>query len=178
MVLEYKLVHQLKFFVLNRRERKKKKICVHSQVLFFLLPSLLWHLLKFCSEWICINSPGVPGGSVVRNPLVNAGNAGLTFFFFPWRRKWQPTPLFSPGESQGQGRLAGCSPWGHKQVGYNSATHQQKTATPKHTQTQLAGSSALIWPTFAVRIFLFLLPRWSNVLRAIPICFWTYRNMF
>jgi len=79
MVLEYKLVHQLKFFVLNRTEWKQtnKQTCVHSQVLFFLLPSLLWHLLKFCSEWIRINSPGSPGGSVVRNPLVNAGNAGL-----------------------------------------------------------------------------------------------------
>ena len=29
-----------------------------------------------------------------------------------WRRKWQPTPVFLPGESQGQGSLVGCSPWG------------------------------------------------------------------
>ena len=29
-----------------------------------------------------------------------------------WRRKWQPTPVFLPGESQGQRSLAGCSPWG------------------------------------------------------------------
>ena len=32
--------------------------------------------------------------------------------FMHWRRKWQPTPLFSPGESQGQGSLVGCSLWG------------------------------------------------------------------
>ena len=32
----------------------------------------------------------------------------------PWRRKWQHTPLFLPGESHGQRSLAGCSPWGHK----------------------------------------------------------------
>ena len=31
----------------------------------------------------------------------------------PWRRKWQPTLVFLPGESQGQGSLAGCSPWSH-----------------------------------------------------------------
>ena len=30
----------------------------------------------------------------------------------PWRRAWQPTPVFLPGESQGQRSLAGCSPWG------------------------------------------------------------------
>ena len=30
----------------------------------------------------------------------------------PWRRKWQPTPVFSPGESQGWGSLVGCRLWG------------------------------------------------------------------
>ena len=32
----------------------------------------------------------------------------------PWRRKWQPTPVFLPGKSHGQRSLAGYSPWGHK----------------------------------------------------------------
>ena len=31
----------------------------------------------------------------------------------PWRRKWQPTPVFLPGESPGQRSLAGYSSWGH-----------------------------------------------------------------
>ena len=30
----------------------------------------------------------------------------------PWRRKWQPTPVFLPGKFQGQRSLEGCSPWG------------------------------------------------------------------
>ena len=30
----------------------------------------------------------------------------------PWRRKWQPSAVFLPGESQGRGSLVGCSPWG------------------------------------------------------------------
>ena len=30
-----------------------------------------------------------------------------------WRRKWQPTPVFLPGESQGQGSLVDCCLWGH-----------------------------------------------------------------
>ena len=29
----------------------------------------------------------------------------------PWGRKWQPTPVFFPGKSQGQSSLAGCGPW-------------------------------------------------------------------
>ena len=30
----------------------------------------------------------------------------------PWRREWQPTPVFLPGESHGERSLAGHSPWG------------------------------------------------------------------
>ena len=36
----------------------------------------------------------------------------LLFTFLHWRRKWQPTPVFLPGEFQGQGSLMGCSLWG------------------------------------------------------------------
>ena len=32
-----------------------------------------------------------------------------------WRRKWQPTPVFLPGESHGQRSLVGYSPWGRKE---------------------------------------------------------------
>ena len=38
------------------------------------------------------------------------------FTFMHWRRKWQPTPVFLPGESQGQRRLVGCHLWGLKIV--------------------------------------------------------------
>ena len=34
------------------------------------------------------------------------------FTFMHWRRKWQPAPLFLPGESQGRGSLVGCCLWG------------------------------------------------------------------
>ena len=40
------------------------------------------------------------------------------FTFLHWRRKWQPTPVFLPGESQGRGSLVGCHLWGWK-VGHN-----------------------------------------------------------
>ena len=39
--------------------------------------------------------------------------ASLSLFtFMHWRRKWQPTPVFLPGESQGQRSLVGCRLWG------------------------------------------------------------------
>ena len=33
----------------------------------------------------------------------------------PWKRAWQPTPVFLPGESHGQKSLVGYSLWGHKE---------------------------------------------------------------
>ena len=35
------------------------------------------------------------------------------FTFMHWRRKWQPTPVFLPGEFQGWGNVVGCRLWGH-----------------------------------------------------------------
>ena len=40
------------------------------------------------------------------------------FTFMHWRRKWQPTPVFLPGESQGRGSLVGCRLW-IRRVGHN-----------------------------------------------------------
>ena len=39
-----------------------------------------------------------------------------------WRWKWQPTPVFLPGESNGQ--LSGYSPWGHTESDTTEATQQ------------------------------------------------------
>ena len=47
------------------------------------------------------------------------------FTFMHCRRKWQPTPVFLPGESQGQGRLVGCRLWGHTESDTTEVTQQQ-----------------------------------------------------
>ena len=44
------------------------------------------------------------------------------FTFMHWRRKWQPTPVFLPGESQGQGSLVGCHLWGRAKSDTTEAT--------------------------------------------------------
>ena len=44
------------------------------------------------------------------------------FTFMHWRRKWQPTPVFLPGESQGQGSLVGCRLWGRTDSDTTEAT--------------------------------------------------------
>ena len=44
------------------------------------------------------------------------------FTFMHWRRKWQPTPVFLPGESQGWGSLVGCHLWGCTESDTTEAT--------------------------------------------------------
>ena len=46
----------------------------------------------------------------------------------PWRRAQQPTPVFLPGESQGQRSLVGHSPWGCKESGHELSMHSTKTS--------------------------------------------------
>ena len=48
------------------------------------------------------------------------------FTFMHWRRKWQPTPVFLPGESQGRGSLVGCRLWGRTESDTTEVTQQQQ----------------------------------------------------
>ena len=46
----------------------------------------------------------------------------FTFHFVHWRRKWQPTPVFLPGESQGRESLVGCCQWDRTESDTTEAT--------------------------------------------------------
>ena len=46
----------------------------------------------------------------------------FTFHFMHWRRRWQPTPVFLPGESQGRGSWMGCHLWGRTELDTTEAT--------------------------------------------------------
>ena len=64
---------------------------------------------------------------VVQDPPASAADAGDLGSIpgwgrFPWRRAWQPTQIFLPGESHGQRSLVGHSPWGHKELDGTEAT--------------------------------------------------------
>ena len=61
------------------------------------------------------NLLGFPGGSDGKESACNAGDPDL-IQKIPWRREWQPTPVFLPREFHGQRSLAGYSTWGHKEL--------------------------------------------------------------
>ena len=87
-------------------------------------------LLPLLSSLFCLSigcGVGFPASSVVKNLPANAGDADsiLGSGRFPWRKKWQPTPVFLPGKSHGQSSVAGYSPWRHKRVRHDLETNQQ-----------------------------------------------------
>ena len=95
------------------------------------LPSPIWVLVL----WICLQC---------RRPGFNSWVGKI-----PWRRKWQPTPEFLPGESHGQSSLVGSSPWGHKESDTNEwLTLSHFFLTRYWTQTPCIGAWSLShWAT-------------------------------
>ena len=99
------------------------------------LASLLlqWRVLNFwgfvlgmalvCRMWV----QGSPGGASGEEPACQCRRSKRHGFDswvgqIPWRRAWQPTPIFLPGESHWQRSLVGCSPWGCKESGLTEVT--------------------------------------------------------
>ena len=71
----------------------EKAMAPHSSTLAWKIP------------WTEEPDAAVPGVAVSWTQL---SGFAFTFYFDHWRRKWQPTPVFLPGESQGLGSLVGC----------------------------------------------------------------------
>ena len=87
-------------------------------------PTQGWNPGLLHCRWILyqMNHQGIPSQVVlmVKNLPANAGDGRKWEFNpwvvkIPWRRAWQPTPVFLPGKSHGQRSLAGYTPWGRKE---------------------------------------------------------------
>ena len=77
-----------------------------------------------------------PSGTVVKRPPAMLETCRRHRFDpwiekIPWRRKWQPTPVFLPGKSHGQRRLVGYSPWGCKES--DTTEHAHSAMKNKHS---------------------------------------------
>ena len=73
--------------------------------------------------------------------------------YIPWRRKWQPTPVSSPGKAHGQKSLVGCSPWGRKESGTTgrlTLTYLQSIWI-KFTQRCIRHSTNTNWLLLSIR---------------------------
>ena len=67
-------------------------------------------------QYSCLENPMDRGAWWAAVQVVARSRTRLSYFtftFMHWRRKWQPTPAFLPGESQGRQSLVCCHLWGH-----------------------------------------------------------------
>ena len=118
---------------LDQEDPPEEGIATHSSI-------LAWRIRRDRGAWQArvhgvteldttqVTQSGLPGGSEVkasayvclqcRRPVFDSW-----FGKIPWRRKWQPTPVFLPGESHGQRSLVGCSTWGCKESDMTERLH-------------------------------------------------------
>ena len=79
-------------------------------------PSTLAWKIPWTEEPGGLQSRGSPG-------IEHDSATSLSLFtIMHWRRKWPPTPVFLPGESQGRGSLVGCCLWGRPESDMTEAT--------------------------------------------------------
>ena len=97
-----------KYFLWEVISETEKAMATHSSTLAWKIP------------WM--EEPG--GLQSMGSPRVGHDWATLLslFTFMHWRRKWQPTPVFLPRESQGRGSLVGCRLWGCTESDTTEAT--------------------------------------------------------
>ena len=88
-------------------------------------------------------SKGRDGASPgTKESACNAGDAegvgSIPAGKIPWRRKWQPTPVFLPAKSHGQRSPMGYSPWGRQEADNTEATEQARTKRERESRLEEA----------------------------------------
>ena len=117
-VTEYLTGHEFEQNLSKKRVKDRKAWCA------VVLCAVCWH--NWVTEQQQQNTWGFPGGSVVKNAPANERDAVKKICR---GRKWQPTPVFLPGESHGQWSLMGYSPWDHKGFRHDLMTKQKQQNT-------------------------------------------------
>ena len=99
----------------------------------------------------------VPGSQMVKNLPTLQETPGFCPWFrkIPWRRKWQPTPVYLPREFYGQRSLAGYSPWGCKQSDTTNTSlhfrHSDKSPPFPSTSSLINNMKARVWKKWSFK---------------------------
>ena len=108
----------------------------------------LWREASLQTGLLCQLQWGFPGGSDGKASTCQCRRPWFDPWIrkIPWRREWQPTPIFLPGEFHGQRSLAGYSPWGRKESDTTerlARAHTPAAAVPRFPGS-LCSSSAFV----------------------------------
>ena len=109
-----------------------------------------------------------PGGSGGKASVYNEGDLGSIpgLGRFPWRRKWQSTPVLLPGKSHGQRSLVGYSPWGWKSWTRLNDFTEWSSGFPYFLQFKSEFGNKEFWATVSSQSCFFWLYRASPSLAA------------
>ena len=99
-------------FILEEKETVQLDWSLWNNISKLFEPQLL--CIHICMYSTCMYTYRLPRW--LRQERICLQCRGPRFRKTPWRREWQPTPVFLPGESHGQKSLAGYSPWGRKEL--------------------------------------------------------------
>ena len=118
LVQENVLLYQVSFISPSKSNHySSENCCVHTQGCTYKtsFPSLPYGLISTgYSQWEVLT----------RTEQSKKNEVGQSYSY--WRRKWQPTLVFLPGESQGWQSLVGCRLWGRTELDTTEATQQQQ----------------------------------------------------
>ena len=117
--------HLVKEYINDRMAETRSIPVLHDHFTWFQGNHLIFR------QYSCLENPmGRGAWWAAVHGVTRVGHDWATFLslfiFMHWRRKWQPTPVFLPGESHGQRSLAGYSPWGLKHD-WSHLTHTDTT---------------------------------------------------
>ena len=107
-----------------------------STAVIFLKQHFLWKIIFYLSKvcihmYSCLENP-MDGGAwqAAVHGVAKSWTRLSNFTFMHWRRKWKPTPVFLPGESQGRGSLVGYHLWGRTESDTTEVTQQTVFGVP------------------------------------------------
>ena len=90
-----------------------------------------------------------------------------------WRRKWQPTPVFLPGESRGRGSLVGCHLWGWTRLKRLSSSSSSKVLSALKFKDLCQFWSHLFWVSPFLHLILLSLVRHRR-LSLVNVVWWVF----
>ena len=115
-------------------------------------------------QYSCLENP-MDGGAwqAAVHGVAKSQTRLSNFTFMHCRRKQQPTPVFLPGESQGQGSLVGCRLWGRTESDMTEVTQQQFSCM---------SFTAFLFGTYALKLFCHLCEFVLLLLVNVPLFLW------
>ena len=110
------------------KESDTTKVTQHTCIYIGNLFQIIFHY-GTSFQYSCLENPMDGGAWLAAVHGVTKSQTRLSDFLFTfmhWRRKWQPTPVFLLGKSQGRGSLMGCGLWGCTESDTTEVTQQQQ----------------------------------------------------